>query len=96
MQQMQQELNAFEKFYKDKRMQACYWIYSINPTFPDTGRGLRWQPSVGTVTMMGYFTAGNKELSVSLYQSTVLLLFNSSPELSFSDIFEETKLGKLF
>ncbi|KAJ7655191.1 Cullin-4B [Mycena polygramma] len=73
---LQQELDAFESFYKDKH----------------SGRNLVWQPSVGTVTMIGYFKAGKKELSVSLYQSAVLLLFNNSSELSFSDIFMETKL----
>ncbi|KAJ7785913.1 Cullin-4B [Mycena metata] len=72
---MQEELDAFAKFYKDKH----------------TGRVLHWQPSVGTVSMTGHFKAGKKELSVSLFQATVLLLFNSSSELSFSEIFEETK-----
>ncbi|KAJ7042628.1 Cullin family-domain-containing protein [Mycena alexandri] len=72
---MQEELDAFAKFYKDKH----------------TGRALNWQPSVGTVTMAGHFKAGKKELSVSLFQAAVLLLFNRSFELSFSEIFEETK-----
>ncbi|KAJ6574719.1 Cullin-4B [Mycena capillaripes] len=74
---MQQELDAFERFYKGKH----------------TGRNLHWQPSVATVTMSGRFNAGKKELSVSLYQSTILLLFNRSPELSFSEIFSQTQLG---
>ncbi|KAJ7169497.1 Cullin family-domain-containing protein [Mycena filopes] len=72
---MQQELGAFEKFYQDKH----------------TGRTLWWQHSVGTVTMTGTFKAGKKELSVSLFQATVLLLFNRHLELSFSDIFEELR-----
>ncbi|KAJ7081972.1 Cullin family-domain-containing protein [Mycena crocata] len=74
---MQAELDAFEKFYKKKH----------------TGRKLTWQFSVATVTMSGRFKAGKKELSVSLYQSAVLLLFNRSPELSFSEILQETQLS---
>jgi len=74
---MQQELDAFEKFYYDKH----------------TGRKLTPQHAVGTVTMMGHFKAGKKELSVSLHQATILLLFNRSPELPFSEIQAETQIA---
>ncbi|KAJ7770835.1 Cullin family-domain-containing protein [Mycena maculata] len=73
---MQQELNAYAAFYREKH----------------NGRKLHWQQNVATVTMIGRFTAGKKELSVSLYQSAILLLFNRSAELSFSEIGVETKL----
>ncbi|KAJ7102296.1 Cullin family-domain-containing protein [Mycena belliarum] len=74
---MHAELLAFEKFYKDKH----------------TGRELKWQPSVATVTMNARFKAGKKELSLSLYQSAVLLLFNDSDELSFTEIFAQVNLS---
>ncbi|KAJ7462758.1 Cullin family-domain-containing protein [Mycena galericulata] len=73
---MQVELNAFETFYMDKH----------------NGRKLLWQPSVATVTMIGRFKAAKKELSVSLYQAAILLIFNRSAELSFPEIQDETKL----
>ncbi|KAJ7225886.1 Cullin-4B [Mycena pura] len=73
---MQQERNAFEQYYKDKH----------------SGRKLSWQCGVATATLMGHFKAGVKELSVSLYQAVILLLFNGASELSFSEIKEETKL----
>ena len=35
----------------------------------------------------------DKELSVSLYQAVILMLFNDASELSFMDIKEQTRLG---
>ncbi|KAJ7456611.1 Cullin family-domain-containing protein [Mycena latifolia] len=74
---MQAELQAFERFYKGKH----------------TGRELKWQPSVATVTMIARFSAGKKELSVSLYQAAILLLFNEPSELSFTEIFAQVNLS---
>ncbi|KAK7064545.1 CULLIN-2 domain-containing protein [Favolaschia claudopus] len=70
---MQEEFDAFERFYKMKH----------------SNRILVPQHSVGTVTMTGHFKDGKKELSVSLYQAVILLLFNRSTELSFSEIIQE-------
>ncbi|CAK5279938.1 unnamed protein product [Mycena citricolor] len=53
---------------------------------------LVWKHSVATATLIGRFKAGNKELSVSLYQAVILLLFNGPEEWSFSDIKNETRL----
>ncbi|KAJ6604271.1 Cullin family-domain-containing protein [Mycena vulgaris] len=74
---MQQQLKAFQDFYSYKH----------------TGRTLHWQHSVATVTLIGRFKAGRKELSVSLYQSAILLLFNDSSELSLTEIFKETNIS---
>ncbi|KAJ7275413.1 Cullin-4B [Mycena haematopus] len=71
------ELEAFEEFYKTKH----------------SNRKLIPQHSVGTATITGHFKAGKKELSVSLHQATILLLFNRSPELTFSEIFNEVQLA---
>ncbi|KAF7339993.1 CULLIN-2 domain-containing protein [Mycena venus] len=74
---MKRELDAFEKFYLAKH----------------GNRKLTPQFGVGTVTMTGRFKAGKKELSVSLHQAAILLLFNSASELSFSHIFVQVQMA---
>lgn len=76
--QMQAELTAYTEFYKNKHQ----------------GHKLTWDHSLGTVTMKARFTAGSKELSLSLYQAIVLLLFNDTDELRYTDILEQTRMGK--
>jgi cullin 4 len=39
---------------------------------------------------------GPKELSVSLYQGIILLLFNDAIELSFGDILEQTRISESY
>ncbi|KAJ7071490.1 Cullin-4B [Mycena amicta] len=73
---MQEQLNKFEGFYKSKHK----------------GRTLHWQSSVSTMTLTGNFRSEKKELSVSLYQGTILLLFNEAETLSLSEIAEATQL----
>ncbi|KAJ7630579.1 Cullin family-domain-containing protein [Roridomyces roridus] len=73
---MQRQLDAFTDYYKSKH----------------NGRKLFHQPNISTVTLTGRFKAGTKELSVSLYQAMILILFNRSVELSLSEIRGETGL----
>lgn len=68
--QLQQELNAFTEYYKNKF----------------NGRTLDWNHSLGMVTLGAQFPKGNKRLTVSLYQAAILLLFNAEKELRFEDI----------
>jgi len=75
--QMQFELDAFVTFYKSKHQ----------------GRKLDWDHSLGTATLKGRFKAGSKELTVSLYQAVVLLLFNDVAEMGYSQILEATRMG---
>ncbi|RPD58496.1 Cullin-domain-containing protein [Lentinus tigrinus ALCF2SS1-6] len=56
------------------------------------GRKLDWDHSLGTATLKARFKAGEKELSVSLYQAVILLLFNDSDSLSYAEIKEQTRL----
>ncbi|XP_018322699.1 cullin-4B isoform X2 [Agrilus planipennis] len=51
-----------------------------------SGRKLTWQPTLGHCVLRAKFKLGMKELVVSLFQSLVLLLFNSHDELSFDYI----------
>lgn len=70
-------LSKYSMFYKNKH----------------TNRKLEWHHALGTATVMGRFPGGNKELSVTLFQATVLLLFNDAPRLTLADIRARTHLG---
>ena len=76
---MQDDLSTFTRYYKSKHQ----------------GRTLDWDHALGTATLKARFKGGNKELSVSLYQAVILLLFNEEEELVYTDIKEQTRLGML-
>ncbi|KAI9362431.1 cullin-4B-like protein [Zopfochytrium polystomum] len=57
-----------------------------------SGRQLTWCPSLGHCVVKAQFKKGAKELSVSLYQALVLLLFNESNTVSYTDIKTQTNL----
>jgi len=57
-----------------------------------SGRRLFWQNSLGHTVLKAHFAKQRKELSVSLFQTVILLLFNDSPSLSYRDIRESTRL----
>ncbi|KAJ2872786.1 Cullin-4A [Coemansia aciculifera] len=56
------------------------------------GRRLYWQPNLGTCLLKVSFDEGPKELSLTIVQGTVLLLFSESDELSYKQIQENTGL----
>mmetsp|Transcript_26924 Transcript_26924/g.58796 ORF Transcript_26924/g.58796 Transcript_26924/m.58796 type:complete len:739 (-) Transcript_26924:3390-5606(-) len=51
-----------------------------------SGRRLVWHASLGTCVLRTNFPKGQKELSVSLFQAVVLMLFNNTDSLSFEDV----------
>lgn len=51
-----------------------------------TYRQLVWQHSLSTAMLRANFPKGSKELSVSLLQAVVLLLFNDHDEMTYADI----------
>ncbi|KAI0757463.1 Cullin-4B [Daedaleopsis nitida] len=53
---------------------------------------LDWDHALGTANLKVQFSSGEKELSVSLYQAVVLMLFNESDEISYGDIKQQTRL----
>jgi cullin-4 len=57
-----------------------------------TYRQLAWQHSMSTAMLRASFPKGAKELSVSLLQALVLLLFNDADELSYEAIKEQLGL----
>ncbi|KAI0785913.1 Cullin family-domain-containing protein [Abortiporus biennis] len=73
---MQDELNKYTTFYKSKHQ----------------GHKLDWDHALGTATLQARFKNGEKELSVSLYQALILLLFNEEESISFIDIKEQTRI----
>ncbi|KAI0662359.1 Cullin-domain-containing protein [Cubamyces menziesii] len=73
---MQEDLADYTQFYKRKHQ----------------GRKLDWDHALGTATLRARFDAGEKELSVSLYQAVILLLFNEESTMSYADIKEQTRL----
>ncbi|KAG1746967.1 Cullin family-domain-containing protein [Suillus lakei] len=74
---MQADLNNYTTFYKIKHQ----------------GHKLDWDHSLGTATVKARFTAGPKDLTVSLYHAVVLLLFNEEKEIGYRQILEETRMG---
>ncbi|KAI0651391.1 Cullin-domain-containing protein [Trametes meyenii] len=73
---MQDDLGSYTEYYKKKHQ----------------GRKLDWDHALGTATLKTRFKGGEKELSVSLYQAVVLLLFNTDETLSYADIKAQTRL----
>ena len=67
---MLKELAAYQTFYKGKH----------------EGHKLDWDHALGAATLRARFAAGEKELSVSLYQAVILLQFNDAEEQSFADL----------
>jgi cullin-4 len=57
-----------------------------------SGRILTWKHCLGHVSLTAQFPRGRKELSVSAFQASVLLLFNSVPDDGFLS-YEEIKTG---
>ena len=56
------------------------------------GRRLHWQNSLANCVLRAQFDKGPKELSVSLFQTVVLMLFNNTDRLTLADISDATKI----
>jgi len=76
---MQADLSVYHRFYKSKHQ----------------NHRLDWDHALGTATLKARFRKGPKDLSVSLYQAIVLLLFNDEDELGFKTIKEQTRLDDM-
>ncbi|CAJ0604706.1 unnamed protein product [Cylicocyclus nassatus] len=76
-----------------KQLNACLQLYEEFYDSRHTGRKLQWQPRLGQCVLKANFRPGcDKELKVSLFQATVLLLFNDQPSWTAVDIMMVTKL----
>jgi cullin-4 len=76
---MQNQLISYALFYKSRHK----------------SRKLEWDHALGTATLKARFNPGQKEVTVSLYQAVVLLLFNEATEQSFADILDHTRMDTL-
>ncbi len=65
---------AFKRFYHSKH----------------SGRKLSWQHMDGSCVVKAYFPKGFKILSLSLYQTIALVLFNDADKISYKDILAAT------
>ncbi|URE17705.1 Cullin family [Musa troglodytarum] len=72
------ELNVYQDIFKEFYLSKYH------------GRRLMWQNSLGHCVLKAEFPRGKKELSVSLFQAVVLMLFNDTQRLSFQDIKDST------
>eukprot|EP00163_Fabomonas_tropica_P030098 TRINITY_DN6688_c0_g1_i14.p1 TRINITY_DN6688_c0_g1~~TRINITY_DN6688_c0_g1_i14.p1 ORF type:complete len:450 (+),score=116.75 TRINITY_DN6688_c0_g1_i14:151-1350(+) len=59
------------------------------------GRRLMWQSTLGHCVLKAKFATGKKELSVSLFQALVLLLYNDYDNLTYEEIKEHTGIEDL-
>eukprot|EP00250_Pteridium_aquilinum_P020546 c24859_g10_i1 orf=422-2893(-) len=74
------ELNVYQDIFKDFYLSK------------HSGRRLMWQNSLGHCVLKADYPKGRKELSVSLFQTVVLMLFNSSDTLTFQEIRDITAI----
>ncbi len=77
---MQDVLSNYMTFYKQKH----------------DNRKLDFDHSLGTAQVHAQFKAGPKELTLSLYQAVIVLMFNDQDELSYAEIKENTGLSEDF
>ncbi|CAJ0949958.1 unnamed protein product, partial [Mesorhabditis belari] len=73
-------------------MSQCLQQFSDFYTQKHSGRKLQWQHSLGQALLKAEFPHGTKELQVSLYQATVIVLFNSRNTWKYEDILAATKI----
>lgn len=59
------------------------------------GRRLTWQTNMGTAELKAYFGPKRHELNVSTYQMCILLLFNSTEQLTYKEIALATEIPAL-
>lgn len=75
-----QEINAYQEIFKEFYLSK------------HQGRRLMWQNSLGHCVLKARFKKGPKELSVSLFQTVVLMLFNDAETLTFKEISDATAI----
>ena len=77
-------------FARNKHCAHCRWGPWCGAVCVCSGRRLHWQNSLAHCVVRAQFDKGPKELSVSLFQTVVLMLFNDADSLSFRDIITAT------
>ncbi|XP_020102127.1 cullin-1-like isoform X2 [Ananas comosus] len=75
-------------------MLKCVGVFKEFYTTKTKCRKLSWIFSLGTCNIVGMFESKTVELIVTTYQAALLLLFNSSDRLSYSDIVAQLNLSE--
>ncbi|KAM7264731.1 hypothetical protein ACFE04_002414 [Oxalis oulophora] len=75
-----------------REMVKCVEVFQGFYGSTTNSRRLSWISSLGSCNVQGKFDAKPVELIVSTYQAAILLLFNSSDKLSYSEIMTQTNL----
>ncbi|KAI9493546.1 ubiquitin-protein ligase, cullin 4 [Zychaea mexicana] len=80
------------EFSLPPQMSRCKAAYEEFYPTHFKGRRLTWQNSLASCVVKGHFPSGTKDLTVSLLQTAVLLLFNDTDTLSCMDIAQATNM----
>ncbi|KAJ3192225.1 Cullin-4 [Irineochytrium annulatum] len=79
----------------DMNLAQCQDIFKQFYMSKYNGRKISWQNQLGYCVLKGNFKKATKELSVSLFQAVVLLLFNDQPQLTFDSIASQVNMSPL-
>ncbi|XP_039123636.1 cullin-1-like [Dioscorea cayenensis subsp. rotundata] len=74
-------------------MLKCVEAYNQHYLATTNKRKLTWLYSLGTCNIKAHFEPKTMELNVTTFQACALLLFNSSPRLSYSEIKDQLDLS---
>jgi cullin-4 len=76
--EMLQSQQLYERFYSSKHK----------------GRRLLWQNSLSTCILVAHFPKGNKDITVTVSQAVILLLFNKKLKIPFTELLQVTNLNE--
>ncbi|KAJ3208796.1 Cullin-4 [Entophlyctis luteolus] len=75
-----------------KQLERCQEVYKEFYLSKYSGRHLIWQNQLGHCVLKGYFKKATKEVSVSLFQAIILLMFNDGDIFTYKDIALSTSM----
>jgi len=70
----------------------CCDVFKEHYLRQHSGRRLQWQPNMGNADLKAVFSSRKHEINVSTYQMCILLLFNTTDEMSYEDIEKATEI----
>ena len=70
----------------------CCEVFKEHYLKQHSGRRLQWQANMGNADLKAVFSGRKYEINVSTYMMCVLVLFNQSDALSYSEILEATEI----
>ncbi|GAA5805708.1 hypothetical protein HPULCUR_011232 [Helicostylum pulchrum] len=76
-----------------KKMLQSQAIYTKFYTLKNNGKKLIWQNLLSSCVVTGHFLQGSKEITVSVSQAAILILFNQRQTMTLNEIAKATNLG---